>query len=463
MDFKDKIRGYRPEVDRDAWQSMERLLDQQLVIEQKENNRTTLLEWLRRFMILGMVFLLIAYIGTQFWGKKNESNSMSSISMHKVAEDIETNTTQEENLASQDLNRVDKSTIRSEGKKGLDSEYNNPHKLAKDNSNEKVGGMLSDAENNQKRSIHAVDRNQLTSHTNEKEREIKSASLTSDERQRSEKRNAKGTMARNEETNGADIEGGRKTDHIETTNSTRDVIEAQHKGLSLDQNSSSISEGVESTNSSLATEKVSLLEERESRGMLTIDKLLSNKKSNPESTESKSLGAPDFIYPKRSPSRFLIGIDVGNGSYFNNVSGESFSFLGVYEIFPWLRTGIKLNRTNMKEGTQYMLSPEIRRRKIERSTILYAQIVPVRLWRFNLGIEGGYGWTWTNEIYRRLENPQPNVLIPYEDRVDYYTHWFHAGVFLTVDLSNSWKIGATINTDIGTESLHYAGRLMFRF
>ena len=458
MNYKDKINGYRPEVDVDAWNSMQQLLDQQAMIDETSDEKRTLFGWLKRFLLLLILVLIVMIGGTYFWnGAINTSAKAELIEVQARGQEKLTSEKSPEDLNEAQDVKLEKEGLEVQSQKLLieGKEDNNVVKVAvvdeteiggsekeeQSNSMERKGVHLNNELSDRKPDSTAKGLNQSI-HSLLLSTGIEEKQITTLEENYGGSRLSQDKSVR-DEAQSASI----------STNKGNPSTESTAYTVSLESDKSEIT----NVDISLSTESTNL------RSLISIDRLVSEPIITVLKKENKLLGDPEFVKPLQVPSKFLLGVDAGSANYFDFVTGEAFSLFGLYEIYPWWRAGLRLNHTAMRDQTEYVLNPEVKRRRTETSVIFFTQIVPLRIWRFNAGFEGGYGVNDSTDRFRRLRNPEPNVVFAEEEQEDSMFDGIHAGVFLTFKVSSHLSFGTSINSNITSEAVQYVGRIVYRF
>ncbi|MDF1697680.1 MAG: hypothetical protein P1U56_17675 [Saprospiraceae bacterium] len=437
MNYKSKIKGYKPEVDVDAWKAMESLLEAEIVQTTPTVEKNGLYSRIKKWFFVCLIGILFISIGGYFFTsdmlqetRQIDTGFNPSLQPNKMSASplIETSDVKDKSIEqSKPINQGETNKISLEAdqivanKRNLNSEVNSfkVKPMRESNRDEIPFGADTSIERAQaKLSTNSQTLLNTDSSDESVKNSIEDGNLsefenTSDDNRRSTLVNEKKSKTWTDAT----------IDEVELTSK-----DAQNEIFSLEY-----------------FESIARLE------MKSISPLGKPYFENPE-----------LVKPARIPTKYLFGLDVGSCYYFERIRGESISLFGVYEVLPWLRTGLRLNYSNMREPTDYTISPDIKMSRIERSLDLYTQIVPLRIWRINLGIEGGYGTTFLTEKDRILENPEPNVINFSEGIYNYGSRWFYLGAHITLDVSNMVKIGATAGTNTGTETVHLSGRIMYR-
>ena len=456
MNYKDKLKGYRPEVDADAWNAMQSLLDQQTIVNEEPDEKKTIFGWLKKYLLLVILVLFTMVAVTNFWGGTEHAVSLSNLTDTQTESTLASNESEEDALPQQDVS-IDNQNLKGEN-----------NELTTAPSERKLFSSADEIKVENNSNLPANNTTNIENRNNETTN-LSSTALRSDgEDKLTEKANTINENLgiiendENETPYEQSNEGGDGMSDIEK--SRRDISDSKselYEPISkiaddkLIQNNKPAFEGSIPKNNTL-------LKDESVRMLISVD-LLTEMSLSPLEKQAAELGEPEFVKPLRKPSRFMIGIDAGSATYFDFVSGESFSLFGIYEIYPWWRAGMRLNHTSMRDQSEYVLNPEIKRRRAETSLILYTQIVPIRLWRFNVGIEGGYGLNDVSDKYRRLRNPEPNVIFAEEEVQNSSFDGIHAGVFITFEMNTYWSVGASVTSSIMSEAVQYSGRMTYRF
>ncbi len=174
-----------------------------------------------------------------------------------------------------------------------------------------------------------------------------------------------------------------------------------------------------------------------------------------------AMNAPSFIKPFE-PYKYMIGIELGNVSYFGKFSGIEYSIIGLYELYPWLKVGASASHVNLIEQKSYTVKPNIKNQRVETRMLLNIQIIPIRLWKVSIGIETGLGYLSHNRISRVITNPEPNTINVYSESQKAHDFGASYGAFLTFDISERVVLGGVVRMDL-YDNIHYSGRIHYRF
>ena len=421
MDFRKKITSYTPEVDTEAWQQMESLLDQggqPAPLNGKAAASSNFLLWIG----IGVVtLLLLAVVLRNNWTNNQVHSDATKIDVEATSEqqEVPSTVTDSNYVGATDAKQVTTTTVVSDIQKN----------------NIRNNGQTESASNTK---------------TINKERVEKSARNVNNYSIPQNSGVAKKTSVVTKGITAIQIENKLQKSYTESKGKSNTNAPLIFEENFVSQNTTTLPITAKDRDDLLKDSKAFALQKIMGKEFkLKYDRTVIE-------TEEVQL-----IKPIKPPSKYTLGIEIGQAQTVRYRLGAQFSVHGMYDINSYLSTGLRMGFSRIIEPGNYTIDPGVRSYERDVTFHWYTAITPIRIWKISLGIEGGYGYTWSSTNQRVAESTGTGSRYVYNSYIiDGMS--FMLGAKADVIVSENMKIGLFYGGNAATETTMNGVRLIWR-